>query len=168
VDPPLAGTRRILHLPGGAQLQTDDDAAVRALFPHSNRLETWVHGLEGRWPYALAGVVVAAVFSWWCIVYGLPMAAKLAAEHVPLQIEVKLGEQTLKSIDQTLCGKSTLGEARQQQLRRVLASMTAGLDDGYEYHLEFRSCPLMGANAFALPGGTLVVTGALGRLARDY
>lgn len=167
VEPPLAGTRRILHLPGGAQLQTDDDAAVHALFPRSNRLETWVHGLEGRWAYALAAVAVGAVFSWWCVVYGLPLAASLASAHVPAQIEAKLGEQTLESIDQALCGKSEIGAARQSELRRVLAALTRGLDDGYAYRLEFRACPGMGANAFALPGGTIVITDGLVKLAEN-
>ena len=58
VDSPLAGTRRAIHLPGGAQLQIDDHAAVEDLFPRANRLERWVHGLERRWPHALAGLVV--------------------------------------------------------------------------------------------------------------
>ncbi len=167
VEPPLAGTRRILHLPGGAQLQTDADAALRALFPRSNRLETWVHALESRWPLALAGVVVAATFSWWCVVYGLPLAAGLVATHVPVQVEVKLGEQTLASIDQAVCDKSDIGLAKQDKVRQDLAALTARLDDGYDYRLEFRACKGLGANAFALPGGTIVITDALVRLAEN-
>ena len=122
VEPPLAGTRRILQLPGGAQLQTDADAALRALFPRSNRLETWVHALESRWPLALAGVVVAAAFSWWCVVYGLPLAAGLVATHVPVQVEVKLGEQTLASIDEAVCDKSDIGLANQDKVMQDLAA----------------------------------------------
>ena len=167
VEPPIAGTRRILHLPGGAQLQTDDDDAVRASFPQANRLETWVHALEARWPYALAAVAVAVAFSGWCIVYGLPLAASLAAEHVPLGIEVALGEQTLASLDKSVCEKSEIDAAARERANRDLAKLSAGLDDGYSYRLAFRACKGMGANAFALPGGTIVITDDLVRLAEN-
>lgn len=167
VEPPIAGTRRVLHLPGGAQLQTDDDDAVRVSFPQANRLETWVHVLEGRWPYALAAVAVAAAFSWWCVVYGLPLAASVAADHVPVGIEVALGEQTLAGLDASICGKSAIDAATQERVSRGLAKLTAGLDDGYSYKLIFRACKGMGANAFALPGGTIVITDDLIKLAEN-
>jgi Zn-dependent protease with chaperone function len=167
VEPPVAGTRRLLHLPGGAQLQTDDAAALRALFPRSNPLETWVHGLEGRWAYALAAVAVAAGFTWWCVVYGLPLAAELAAAHVPTSIEAKLGDRTLESIDQTLCGPTAIDAGKQGELSRNFAALTAGQGDGYAYRLEFRACKGMGPNAFALPGGAVVLTDALVKLAQN-
>ena len=167
VEPPVSGTRRVLHLPGGAQLQTDDDAALTGLFPRSNPLETWVHGLERRWPYALAAVAVAAVFSWWCVVYGLPLAAKLASGLVPPRIEAKLGEQTLESIDQTICGPTAIDARKQGELRRGFAALTAGLGDGYTYRLELRACKGMGPNAFALPGGAIVLTDDLVKLAEN-
>ena len=167
VEPPVAGTRRLLHLPGGAQLQTDDDAALRALFPRPNPLETWVHGLESRWAYALAAVAVAAGVSGWCVVHGLPLAAKFASDHVPIPIETRLGDQALQSVDQAVCGPSAIDAARRSELNRSFAALTKGLDDGYAYRLEFRACKGMGANAFALPGGAIVLTDDLVKLAEN-
>lgn len=164
VDAPLPGVARALRLPDGAQLQTDDHAAVDALFPRAHRLESWVHGLERRWPYALAGIAVVALFAWWLIADGIPLAAKFAAGFVPLDVEAKLGEQTLGAIDGSLCQASKLDAARQQALRERLALLTAGLDDGYAYRLELRDCRI-GANAFALPGGAILMTDALVKLA---
>jgi hypothetical protein len=167
VDSPLAGTRRAIHLPGGAQLQTDDHAALEALFPRANRLETWVHGLERRWRYALAGLVVVVALSAWCVIYGLPLAAELAAGFVPRELEAKLGEQALSSIDVSLCAPSTLDAQRQQSLGASFGVLTAGLDDGYRYRLELRACGGMGPNAFALPGGAIVLTDDLVKLAQN-
>lgn len=167
VEPPVAGTRRLLHLPGGAQLQTDDDAALRALFPGTNPLETWVHGLESRWATALAAVAVAAGVSWWCVVHGLPLAARLASDHVPISIETRLGDRALQSVDQAVCGPSAIDAARRSGVNRSFAVLTAGLDDGYAYRLEFRACKGMGANAFALPGGAIVLTDDLVKLAEN-
>jgi Zn-dependent protease with chaperone function len=167
VDPPVGGTRRALHLPGGAQLQTDDHAAVETLFPRAHALEGWVHGLERRWPYALAAVAFAAAFAWWSVVDGLPRAAKLAAEFVPASAEAKLGEQTLSFFEGRLCRPSTLDAARQQVLQQRFATLTAGLGDGYSYRLLPRDCRGVGANAFALPGGAVVMTDALVKLAQN-
>jgi len=75
VDPPVGGTRRALHLPDGAQLQTDDHRAVEALFPRRHALEGWVHRIERNWLYALAAIALTAAFSWWSVVDGLPLAA---------------------------------------------------------------------------------------------
>jgi predicted Zn-dependent protease len=167
VDSPIAGTRRAIHLPGGAQLRTDDHAALEALFPHANRLERWVHGLERRWRYALAGLAVVVAFSAWCVIYGLPLAAEFAAGFVPLELEGKLGEQALSSIDASLCAPSTLDTQRQQSLQASLGVLTAGLDDSYSYRLELRACGRMGPNAFALPGGAIVLTDELVKLAQN-
>ena len=166
VDAPLAGVARALTLPDGAQLQTQDHAAVEALFPRAHRLEAWVHGLERRWPEALAALLFTGIFAWWCAVDGLPLAAKLAARFVPPRIEAKLGEQTLTTIDRALCNPTKLSAARQDALRQRFAVLTAGLDDSHAYRLELRNCH-MGPNAFALPGGTVVMTDDLAKLATD-
>jgi Zn-dependent protease with chaperone function len=166
VDAPLPGAARALRLPDGAQLQTGDHAAVEALFPRAHRLESWVHSLERRWPYALAGVAAVALFSGWLVVDGIPLAAKFAAGFVPAGVEAQLGEQTLGAIGKSFCRPTKLDAARQQALRDRFAVLSAGLDDSYAYRLELRDCSI-GANAFALPGGAVLMTDALVKLARS-
>ena len=107
VDAPVGGIRRTLTLPDGAQLQTDDQAALAALFPRANRLETGVQMLERRWGYAAGAIIVIAVFAWWCFVYGLPQAANAIAKSVPHGIEELIGGQTLGTLDRSLCGPSS-------------------------------------------------------------
>jgi Zn-dependent protease with chaperone function len=173
VDAPLAGSSRALQLPDGAQLQTEDHAAVESLFAGRPRLarphllEGWVHSLERRWPYALAGIAFVAAFAWWAVVDGLPLSARFAAGFVPPQAEAKLGEQTLAFFEDRLCKPSTLGAARQQALQEKFAALSGGLDDGYAYRLLVRDCGRIGANAFALPGGAIVMTDTLVKLAQN-
>jgi Zn-dependent protease with chaperone function len=173
VDAPLAGSSRALQLPDGAQLRTDDHAAVESLFarrPLSARphlLEGWVHGLERRWPYALAAVVFVAAFAWWAVADGLPLSARFAAGFVPPPAEAKLGEQTLAFFEKRLCKPSALPAARQEALQARFAALSGGLADGYAYRLLLRDCGGVGANAFALPGGAVVMTDALVKLAKS-
>jgi Zn-dependent protease with chaperone function len=166
VDAPLSGVARTLALPDGAQLQTHDHAAVEALFPRRHLLETWVHGLERRWPEALAALALIVVFAWWLVVDGVPRAAALAASYVPRHVEAELGKQTLLAVDRSLCAASKLDAARQEALRQRFAVLTTGLGDGHSYRLELRNCR-MGPNAFALPGGTVIMTDALVELAQS-
>jgi Zn-dependent protease with chaperone function len=166
-DTRVGNARRTLDLPGGAQLRTDDHAALATLFPRANRVEAWVQTLEQRWGYALAAIAVIAGFSAWCFVYGLPLAAKVAAGFVPIAIEAKLGEHTLAALDNSLCAPTALAAGRTQALRKSFSTLTAGLDDGYAYRLEFRTCTGIGPNAFALPGGTIVVIDDLVKLAEN-
>jgi Zn-dependent protease with chaperone function len=167
VDAPLAGSARTLRLPGEAQLQTEDHAAVEALFPRAHPLEGFVHRLERRWPYALGGAVLLALAAWWILVDGLPRAAQFAAGFVPTQIEARLGAQALELVDARFCRPTKLGAARREALSARFARLAAGLDDGYAYRLELRDCGALGANAFALPGGTVILTDALAKLATD-
>jgi predicted Zn-dependent protease len=161
--PPIPGTRRILQLADGAQLQTADEAAVTALFPKSSIVDI----LERRWPYAIASLVVVALAAWWAVVYGVPLAARVVANSAPLKVEAVLGERTLQALDAAGCAPSALSAERQNELRQLLARLTNGLGDGYPYRLELRNCQRIGANAFAMPGGTLVVTDAMVKLAQN-
>jgi Zn-dependent protease with chaperone function len=166
IDPPVGDTRRVLHLPGGAQLQTADEAAIAVLFPRANRVEEWVHGLERRWAYALAAVIVTGGFAWWCVVFGLPLAARIVAATLPVEIERTLGEQTLAAVDNSFCAPTALDAARQAKLRKTLQTVTAGIADAHRYRLELRACHV-GPNAFAIPGGAIVLTDELAKLAQN-
>jgi predicted Zn-dependent protease len=163
LEPPIPGTRRILQLADGAQLQTADEAAVAALFPKRDVLDI----LEGRWSYAIAALALVGIFAWWAVVYGVPLAARVVADSVPLKVEAVLGERTLGALENMGCAPTTLDAARQSELRQAVARLTQGLDDGYPYRLELRNCQRIGANAFAMPGGTLVVTDAMVKLAQN-
>jgi predicted Zn-dependent protease len=167
LEPPIGATRRILQLPEGAQLQTADEAAIAALFPEANALEGRIHRLERRWPYAVAAMLLVGLVAGWMLVYGVPIAARIAAESVPIEVEAALGNRTLATLDSMGCAPSTLSPARVAELRARFAALTRGLDDGFSYRLELRSCRTIGANAFALPAGTIVMTDGLVKLAKN-
>ena len=118
VDARIGDAARTLQLPGGAQLQTADHAALAELFPRANRFEAWVQRLERHWGIALASVAVIAAAAWWFTVYGIPLAANAAARAIPQDIEAKLGAQTLAALDGSFCSASKLGAARKNSILR--------------------------------------------------
>ena len=112
---------------------------------------------------AVAFVVAAA---WFLIHRGVPAAADQIAQRVPVQAEALLGRETLKGMDDFLMKPSKLPQARQARLREKLASAMRAAGDTTAYRLEFRASPVIGANAFALPSGIIVMTDELVRLAK--
>src|SRR5258707_2323326 len=162
-DSPVPGARRSLRLPDGAQLCAEREA-VAELFARRQRLETLVGRLERRWAYALGALLVLGVFAWWFVARGLPMAAKAIAARIPPSVEAALGQQALSAIEGRFCAPSRLGAEQQEALQRAFKRVTGDLSDGHQYRLLLRDCPAMGANAFALPGGSIILTDQLVRL----
>jgi predicted Zn-dependent protease len=164
-EPPVsAGKRHALRLASGAQLQTEDGAALAALLPGAPKAHGMLQKLERRWSYALGAFAVIALFATLAIVYGVPIAAKHVAYALPPEMEGEIGSETLAAIDK-MCAKSALSDARQQEIRERLAKLTAGIEG--TYRIEFRSCGIdIGPNAFALPGAIIVVTDDIVTLAQ--
>lgn len=158
VSPRLARTYRTLFLADGAQIQTDNNDAIDALFPHRNRIESLVDRFERHWRFVAAGVVIIVLTLGLGFAYGLPWAAQRVAARIPFSVERSIGEQTLGMLRQFALKPSTLPTEKQEALRKRFTDFTSDIPNGSEYHVEFFSAPSIGANAFALPGGTIVFT----------
>jgi len=156
VAPGIAGAERFVALPDGGQLLCPSHPAVLRL-PQEERVEGMVHRLERRWPIAvlaLALVIASLVLSY---LYVLPPAA-----------ERVLGEQTLNWMAESDWFKpSEIGEPRQRELRHRFADLTRDLPQREDYGLHFRNAPWIGANAFALPGGAIVITDEMIKAAKS-
>ena len=164
VEYPVAGTRHLLRLPVDAQLQTENEAAVRAIFPPRAGSGDWARRLESRWGWALGAVLFIGLVGAWSVLYGLPLGARIAADALPDAAGRELGAQTMQFLDGTFCSTSVIAEPRQREEREALARIASGSPQAGKVRLEFRSCPGIGANALALPDGAVVVTDDLVRL----
>ncbi len=123
--------------------------------------------MQTRWP-VLLGVLVLAVAGLLAFYrWGTPWAAAQLSRHVPLAWELSLSQQALAQIDQAWLKPSQLEPQRQAELRAQFTELLARLSPQLKrypayaprYELHFRRG--MGPNAFALPGGTLVMTDEL-------
>jgi Zn-dependent protease with chaperone function len=163
-EPPLSKLRRVLKLPGGARLETEDLAAVAELERRLGRNVglSLVQRLEARWPVALASLAGVLVFLALFIQYGLPALAGVAAQITPVSVLRALDAQTIGAIDGKYLSPSQLSQARQNSLRRQFSALAAERGGPYTFTLLFRDGgSLVGANAFALPGGSVFVTDQL-------
>lgn len=162
----LAHVPRFLHLPGNRTIETADNAAVDALLSQQRRgrLVQIVHALESHARITAVAtlllVTLTAASLWW----GLPVLAYRAAMAVPATIEYQAGKAGLASFNKMLA-PSSLGRRDRQKVQTQLDRlMQTGMVEG-KPELEFRSMGGKFPNAFALPGGIIVISDELVQLA---
>jgi Zn-dependent protease with chaperone function len=161
----LARLPRYLYLPGGRTIETSDNDAVDSLLAGQRR-GRWIaliHGLEMRHQAAaLATLLLVASVTltvWW----GLPVLARQAAMAAPSAIEQQAGRAALATIKNIL-PRSQLSLAERDRVNGLAKRLgkAAGLEQAPE--VIFRSMGGQSPNAFALPGGIIVVSDELVRL----
>ncbi len=163
----IANVPRSVSLPGGAVFETDDNDAVdRACEQAGVRLRAgFVHWLESRWPVALASLLAVVVISVGFVRWGAPAIADWGARVIPPETDEAIGLGTLQLLDNRYLLQSNLPIRRHHELSERLYEMTVDLDDGHQYVLELRDGGTLGANAFALPSGIVIMTDQLVELA---
>lgn len=164
----VGNSARSVHFPDGAKFETRDNDAVDAAFAPFN-IDTgarWLHKLETHWRYIAAAVVIMTVSSWALVKFGVPAAAKSVAFALPAKTNSLIGQGTLTLLDKVF-SPSELDAATQRKFNDYFVAMsTAVAEPGVEYRLLFRKGGKIGANAFALPSGTVVATDELIKLAK--
>ncbi|OOV15648.1 M48 family metallopeptidase [Deinococcus sp. LM3] len=175
VDPALPGVRRALSFPDGSRFETTDHAAVRDWESRQgrNRLLGGVARLEASWGAALGAVAVTGALLWGFVTFGLPVLARQAAAVTPQGVLATFDREALTVLEQQeLVGPSRLSAARQAELQAAFRDVSAWAGGGYGYRLLLRDgepagSSGLGANAFALPNGTVVMTDQLVELGRS-
>jgi predicted Zn-dependent protease len=165
VSEPLARAGRVIALPGGARCELapgpESELLLELLGHREGRVSRWQGSLRiALASAALALAVLAAGYRW-----GLPWLAESVARALPEAWAQGLGSHTLEALDATHFSESTLDPELQGRLAARLAALEAPGEELPGHTLHFRSSSL-GANAFALPGGEIVVTDGLVRLAQ--
>ena len=167
--PPLGKTCRSLILPGGARCETRDAELLALVDSHrgpagSARI---VNFLESGWKTALACLLGLFLCLWGFVATGIPFLAKIAAAAVPAAITERLSRQTLAVLDTRFLEPSELGADRSVHLQNLFHGLVDRKKSPTHYRLEFRKSDHVGANAFALPSGLIVMTDELVGLAEN-
>jgi predicted Zn-dependent protease len=161
----IAATPRWIYLPGGGACVTEDNNGVDSLV-RERPTQRVLHRLEAHPAFAVLAVALVAALFWAIVDRALPFAAARVAEHIPMQAEATLGREALAGMDQFWLQPSQLAPDERAALAGNLASLAALAGEAPAYRLEFRASPVIGANAFALPSGIIVLTDELVKLAQ--
>lgn len=162
----IANTPRWLYLPGGGACVTSDNDAVDHM-TRDRRYEQILHRWESRPAYAVFSIALVMVTLWVLLDRVLPAAIEQIADRIPVEAEAALGRETLAGMEKYLLKPSELPAKRRDALAAGFEAMARAADPPVPHRLEFRASPVVGANAFALPSGIIVMTDELVRRARN-
>ncbi|WP_313314711.1 M48 family metallopeptidase [Pulveribacter sp.] len=162
----------VVDLGEAGSLEIDDAAAWHAARRAAGGRASVRERLQTRWPALLVGLLLAAVIVTLFYRHATPWLAAQLTRHVPLPWEQALSRHALREMDDGVLEPSRLAPERQAALRARFEALVAhmpALPARYahyapRYTLDFRRG--LGANAFALPGGAIVVTDGLVEAAR--
>jgi Zn-dependent protease with chaperone function len=160
---------RVAHLRGGGSLQAPHPAAWDDWAKASGIHESKVVKAQQSWrgAFIALGLMVAlgvAGYQW-----GVPWVSRAALLVVPESIDQSLGETVLSSMNEVLLLPSSVPLERQKKIREAFAQVMAKSTRmgpmpkvDIRFHTSAKKSKsdttLIGSNAFALPGGVVVIT----------
>ena len=163
IEPPIGTSARKIYLPGGQLFETDELEKVSRLKGGG----FWASlAKTERFGWHLVPLAIATPF----LAFGLyrtliPLFISFAMFMTPDGMIKTIDKNTMKTIDFTMTKPSNLASKRKAEIEEIFESLAKNAQAQStktrripEYKLLFRSGDSIGPNAFALPGGTIVMT----------
>jgi Zn-dependent protease with chaperone function len=157
VDERLGRASRRLRLPDGAFCEVRDLAGLDFLLSTTMHRDGFVDRLQRRARWVVAALlacamVVAALYRW-----GLPWAAAVTARRLPMAVGDTITIQSMKILDGGLLAPSKLPVVHRKALNEAFRALRLPGGGAPHSDLAYRASPQLGANAFTLPNGTIIV-----------
>lgn len=147
-------------------------------FQANKSIESWlsargnnshVGNIEKNKTVIFSSLIIVPVMIFLLFTRGIPYIAIEFSEIVPDSLIELSSQQTLMSLDNTLLSPSTIAQSTQEEYietwRQGLQPFVADVE---KYQLQIRSSDSFGANAFALPDGTIIITDDLVELLSEH
>ena len=157
VDERLGRAPRRLRFKDGTFCEVRDLDALDTLLSLTAHRDGWVDRMQRHLQWVLFSIVVCVMLAVVAYKWGLPWAAAEGAHRLPPAIGKALSVQTLKILDGGILLPSKIAEERQQALSAEFHGLRLPEGGTSDSTLLFRGSPQLGANAFTLPDGTIIV-----------
>ena len=157
VDERLGRAPRRLRFDDGTFCEVRDLGALDALLEAGGHIDGWVDRVQRRAQFVLIAILASLLLAFAAYRWGLPSAAAMGAKHLPSAVSTSLSVQTLKVLDGGMLNASHVSSTRQQSLKAQFYRLRLPERGHPASTLLFRAAPTLGANAFTLPDGTIIV-----------
>lgn len=157
---PFATAPAMLYFADGAHCEVADRAGAAALAAALGYRNSFVMRWQQRWYAALAALVLLLACGGAFAVWGVPALAERIAAAIPPSLDARIGASAEAALEQKMLAPSRLSDERIAEVEHLLREI-APQHPRQPLRLLVRSAPRLGANALALPNGTIVVTDAM-------
>lgn len=162
--------QRQSELPDGSLIQHAEAVEWDAWRRASGQQDGVVVGWMQSWRATLVAMGATMLFLAAAWTWGVPWLSQTLAQQVPRSLEARLGEQGMRQLDRAFLQPSALSPQQQEALRarfKWAVERAYSQGDAPPWQLSFHRSKALGANAFALPGGHIVITDELVKLLAD-
>lgn len=161
ISPKVGTIPREIRLPDNGLLSLPSNQEVDRYLdggkPHRS-----IAAMESSTTWAFASVLLVPLFLYIFFKFAIPALAVSFAAYVPDSVTGLASRHTMMALEKTILDKSELAPSLQEQYQRQWQALRSRLQlSDVNYQLYFRKSDHMGANAFALPDGSVVVTDEL-------
>ena len=169
LDAPLAGVPPALTLADGRRFVPCEalPAGFAAGVAPSRRLWRWIDWLERLSPLKAAVLLVLLALAAGALRLAVPLAADGVAALVPARLEQAIGRQAFARFEQLALSPTRIGPARRARIAFAASELARRNGIRPVPAILFRDSTWLGANAFAFPGGPVVMTDELLELLDD-
>ena len=164
IESRLGNTPRVLEFPDGVRCKSRENDKIDQVLLDFDIKKSKTHKIESSWALSLGAVIVTIAFVVFMLTAGANHTANFIASVLPQNTLDSVSKMTLEELENGYLYPTRLTKEQQSVLQTHFDDLTKG-EEGY--HLHFRSSNRMGANAFALPSGDIVLTDQLVALSKD-
>ncbi len=163
IAPRIGNIQRKIEFPDGTIFYTAmndhiDEICRQLDTAHGNR---FIHMLESKLRYIAIAFICVVLFIAGIYFFGIPFAAKKIAYALPQSVSNSITEMTIKTFDKQYLGETTMSGDRQEEMQELFTTVRTHFHAPETYTLLIRDGKSIGANAFALPNGTVIITDQL-------
>jgi len=162
---PYRHAARQLSFADGATVQVDDpDGRFAAALGEHGYRPSWATRLERFWPGVFLALMALLASLYFGYTRGIPAASTWIVDHLPDSVEQRIGAELVATFDGRYLFPSRLPEDLRTSIADRFAQVAHTAAPGVHYKLIFRRAKgerRGGINAFALPGGTIVLLDGL-------
>lgn len=165
VSPRTGQADRFIEFEDGGQYQCNDSAQLDKL-PQTFATESIVSWLEQHTYMAIISIILVIAFMFGGYRYGLPQAAGIIVDKIPIETDIAIGNKAIKWLDSNnFLQRSEVDIDTQITILNRFEELHQDLSISPNIILHFRKSTHVGANAIALPGGAIIITDELIELA---
>ena len=163
----IGNTPRTISFPSGETFETSQHDNLDFIIEKLGGKSDWLHKLESKLHYVFIALILTISFVAWSSIWGIPWLSTQNAYAMPIEVNEFITQGTMETLDERIFDPSELDEYRKRELTERFQQIIPVNNSGFNYNLLFRGGGFIGANAFALPDGTVVVTDELIELAHN-
>ena len=168
LTPAIGSIPREFSLKDGAKIVIPAGQNLSKLTKYERKTHKTLHYLEQHRALWLAALILIPICLYAITYYVIPGAAKSVVNWLPEPVKHQIDDQSMLILEQSLLSSSKLSLDVKAKISRQWNELLPTLHNNHQnYKLLFRASDGLGANAFALPGGTIVVTDELINLLKD-